>query len=498
MTVHGSLTENLRALGAARVFVVGDVLLDVRVFGSVGRVSPEAPVPIVLEDARSATLGGAANVAATVAAMGAEAHLAGRVGDDDEGGVVRLQCDVAGVRAHALVTSSTPTGRKTRVLAGYQQLLRIDRETIEPATPHEQATVLDAFRRFAEEGGGRCLVLSDYAKGMLAPELVRALIVESRERGIPVVVDPKAPTFEVYGGATVIKPNAAEGRAVLVRRDGSIAPASSGDDEDVAVCRAVLAESGSRNVVLSLSERGLLALGDDAPVPERRVSSTLSVADVSGAGDTMVAFLAMGLAGEVPFERALTLANLAAGIVCGKLGTATVSPAELMAVVSSSPRTDAAQKMLVSTDHVRWLSERLRAEGRRVAFANGCFDLLHAGHVAMLQRARSLTDVLVVGLNSDSSVTRLKGEGRPVQHVEDRAAVIAGLGCVDFVAVFEEDTPLELILNLRPDIIVKGGDYRPGDVVGGREAVEWGGRVEIVPLIQGLSTTRLIEEAARR
>jgi D-beta-D-heptose 7-phosphate kinase / D-beta-D-heptose 1-phosphate adenosyltransferase len=497
VSAAASLSDDLRAMAASRVFVAGDILLDVHVVGAVRRVSPEAPVPVVLEESRRATLGGAGNVAAGVAAMGAEAHLAGRVGDDADADMVASLCAEAGIACAGVVRSqAVPTTRKMRILAGYQQIVRVDRERTDPCADGDRAAVQAAFAGFLAGGGARCLILSDYAKGMLAPDLIEALLGMASAAGVPAVVDPKAPTFARYRGATIVKPNAAEGRAALRRAEPVPVPRAE-DDEDLAICTAVIAESGAENVVLSLSERGVMALGAAAPGGVRRDSHALSVADVSGAGDTMVALLAMGAAASLPFERTVETANVAAGAVCGRLGTVALTPAELLAVAGRRPETPAAEKTLASDAQVRWIGGQLRAEGRTIAFANGCFDLLHAGHVTLLQRARALADVLVVGLNSDASVTRLKGPGRPVQPAADRATVLAGLACVDWVAVFEEDTPLELITALRPDVIVKGGDYTPETVVGNAEARAWGGRVEIVPLVEGLSTTRLLEAGAR-
>jgi D-beta-D-heptose 7-phosphate kinase / D-beta-D-heptose 1-phosphate adenosyltransferase len=461
----GPATDVLR-LARARVFVAGDALLDVYLEGDVSRVSPEAPVPVLLETGSRRVLGGAANVAANVAALGGRATLAARVGDDPEGDDLRALCAERGIDTALVCEPGLPTPRKTRVVAaGFHQLARLDRERTDPLASDAQQRVLDAFATW--DGGA--LVLADYAKGALPEPLTRRLVAAARRRAIPVVADPKAADLSRYAGATVIKPNRGEAQ--------SAAQGHGGDLLD-----AVLRASGAENVVLSLSAEGVAVRGAAVDGTVERRSEALEVADVSGAGDTMVAVLAMGLAAGLELTRAVELANAAAGAVCGKPGTATVTPAELLDAVHG------ASKILRTHDDAAAVAHRLRAAGRRLVLANGCFDLLHAGHVRLLQHARSLGDALMVALNDDDSVRRLKGPGRPRQPLRDRLEILAALEAVDHVVAFAQDTPLELLRAVRPDVLVKGGDYRPEDVVGAGVA----GEVVIVPLLDGRSTTALL------
>lgn len=478
----------MQRLMATSVLVVGDVLLDVYVDGSADRVSPEAPVPVIQESERWATLGGAANVAATVTAFGASATLVGRVGTDAEGDEVLALCAERGIDASGVVRSSRlPTIRKTRIVARYQQTVRVDREVVAPLSDDERVAVLAAVDDFVRAGAGaRAVVISDYAKGLLDPELAAQVTARAGEAGVPVVADPKH-DLACFRGVTILKPNLAEARAAV-----GPSPLAGDDPEERvrALAKGVREVSGAENVVLSLSEHGAIGVGADAPVPVRLATRAVDVADVSGAGDTMSAFLAMGLAVDLGFARTMVVANAAAGIVCGKRGTATVGATELTRTLAHSATHPS--KWLTSPEEMRLLGEMYARDRGHLVFANGCFDVLHAGHVHMLQHARRLGDGLVVALNSDDSVTRLKGQGRPVNHIEDRVAVIGGLECVDHVVVFEEDTPLRLIERIRPHVIVKGGDYRPDDVVGAAEVASWGGRVEIVPLVPGRSTTEIL------
>jgi D-beta-D-heptose 7-phosphate kinase/D-beta-D-heptose 1-phosphate adenosyltransferase len=488
------IASDLLDLQAASVFVAGDALLDVYVSGDVERISPEAPVPVVRQGTERAVLGGAANVAANVAALGARAWLGARVGQDQEGQVLRRLCHERGIVPAALVhDADVPTTRKTRVLAGYQQLVRLDRELVSPLGAGAARALLAAFAAWLADpetaGGGRALVLADYAKGVLTAEVVANLLGRAAEAGVPVVGDPKDPYLRRFAGATVLKPNRDEARRAA-------AAAGTPTDDPVALADVVLASSGARNVVLSLSAEGVIARGADLPGTVRAPTRALEVADVSGAGDTMVAVLAMGCAAGWPLERSVDVANVAAGEVCGKLGTAVLAPSELLAAFKAHSEARAPEKWLADREIVARVGAQLRADGRRIVFANGCFDVLHAGHVQLLQAARGFGDVLVVGLNTDDSVRRLKGPARPVSGLEDRVAVLSALAAVDAVCAFGEDTPLELILALRPDVLVKGGDYAPEDVVGGAEAAAWGGRVEIVPLLDGRSTSRLLAQGA--
>lgn len=481
---HADATvADLLAMRAVRVLVLGDALLDVYIDGTVDRISPEAPVPVLHEHGRRSVLGGAANVAANVAALGGEAVLVARVGDDAEGEEVARLAAAAGIDVGALIRSdAVPTVRKERLVAGGQQLARIDRERTDPLSPDEHERALVAVRGFLAEAGPRALVIADYAKGVIEESLIGEVLAAAVAAGVPVVADPKTTELGRYAGATVLKPNRREAVAAV-----GAAPAPE-------LAERVLERSGCESVVLSLSDDGVFVAGAGVDQPIQLAAHALQVADVSGAGDTMVATLALALGAGVPLERGAQLANIAASKVCEKAGTATIGFSELLAAHRALAHEARPEKWL-DADSAALVAERLRAEGRRLVFTNGCFDVLHAGHVALLAAARASGDALVVALNSDASVRRLKGPERPAVTLDDRVAVLAALGVVDFVVVFEEDTPLELLRVIRPAVLVKGGDYRAEDVVGGEDVVGWGGEVRIVPLLEGRSTTALLDRA---
>ncbi|MEY4066271.1 MAG: hypothetical protein RIR26_2479 [Pseudomonadota bacterium] len=496
MQTSASLTQLALQMQNSSIFVVGDIVLDCYIQGSVSRLSPEAPVPVVLEGERRYVLGGAANVAANIASIGARAVLCGRIGRDADAGMVRDVCLQLGVESSALIESeSLPTTRKTRVLAGYQQLVRIDREQVAPLSSTEEQKVILHFERFLAAPGARGLVLSDYGKGVLSHQLCRQLIETARRAGVPVVTDPKSADLSRYHGTTIIKPNLKEGRELL--RSWSATATAAGFEEEVTlICETVAKQASADAVVLSLSEHGV-ALKDTKESELRRYASrALQVADVSGAGDTMVAFLAMAVASGSSFASATEIANVAAALVCAKLGTATLSSSELLQAMTSTPGLRSAHSpKILPIESLPALAQTLRRNGRKIVFTNGCFDLLHMGHVDLLERARALGDVLIVGLNTDASIRRLKGPERPVQTFESRSRVLAGLASVDFVIGFDQDTPVDLIRTLVPHVLVKGGDYTVASVVGHEIVLASGGKVEILSLVPGHSTTGLVEKA---
>jgi len=491
-----SLTQLVLEMQNSAVFVVGDVVLDCYIHGSVSRLSPEAPVPVVLEDERKYVLGGAANVAANIAAMGARAVLCGRVGRDSDASLVREQCQTLGIESHALIESDTlPTIRKTRILAGYQQLVRVDREIIAPLTSTDEQKIVLQFERFLAGPGLKALVLSDYGKGVLTHQLCRTLIETARSFKIPIVTDPKSNDLSRYHGTTLIKPNLKEGRELLRSWDATLS-LHHFDEEVDAICETIARQSAAQGVVLSLSEHGVALKVASQTATRRYASRALQVADVSGAGDTMVAFLAMATASGASMSAATEIANVGAALVCAKLGTATLASSEVLQALTSDPSLRAAHSpKILREESLPVLAQTLRRNGRKVVFTNGCFDLLHMGHVDLLERARALGDVLIVGLNTDASIRGLKGAERPVQTFESRSRVLAGLAAVDFVVGFEQDTPIELIRQILPQVLVKGGDYTIESVVGAEIVMAAGGKVEILSLVPGHSTTGLVEKA---
>ena len=473
-------------LAEARVLVVGDLMLDRFVRGQVRRISPEAPIPILAIEDETAMPGGAGNVVRNLQALGATAACAGVVGDDAAGGELgALLADLAVGGSGLVAESGRRTTVKTRYVAGAQHLLRTDFETVAPLTAAGEASL--AARALELLPGVGVLLVSDYGKGGVTPGLLAALMPEAARRGVPVVVDPKGVDFSRYRGATVLTPN----RAELAAAAGVAL-----DDEDayVRAARELICAHDFGAVCVTRSEEGLsLYPADGAPMHIRAAGR--EVYDVSGAGDTVAAILAAGLALGAPLGLAAVLANIGAGIVVGKVGTAVAHPDELRLAVLRQSGEDAGQKEL-TRERVAEMAELWRRLGLTVGFTNGCFDLLHPGHAAMLDGARRECDRLIVGLNSDASVRRLKGPTRPVQDQAARARMLASLASVDAVVVFDEDTPLELIRSVRPDVLAKGGDYTLETVVGAEWVLAAGGRVVLVPLTPDRSTTGLIRRIA--
>ncbi|MFN3449769.1 MAG: D-glycero-beta-D-manno-heptose-7-phosphate kinase [Roseococcus sp.] len=463
-------------LTGRRVLVLGDVMLDRFLYGEARRLSPEAPVPVVRLGRTEAMAGGAGNVARNVEALGGEARLVALAGEDAAGEELRALLGPAGrlVQSAARVTTV-----KLRVIAARQQVVRVDEEQPRPADPDEEAALLAALE--AELPWAEALVLSDYAKGALTPPLIAAAIAAARARGLPCLVDPKGRDFARYAGADLLTPNAME----LAEAAGQ--PAG-GDAACEAAARALLARLDVPAILATRSEKGMMLVPREGPALSIPAMAR-EVFDVSGAGDTVIATLALCRAAGLAWPEAMRAANAAAGVVVGKLGTATCSAAELDHALREL---EGATGELLSWPAARRLVEGWRAEGLRVGFANGCFDLLHAGHVRLLREARRHCDRLIVALNEDASVARLKGPGRPVNPLADRAAVIAALASVDAVVGFAEDTPLDCILALRPDVLFKGQDYTLEQVVGAREVASWGGETVLLPLLPGRSSSAIL------
>ncbi|MGH8141007.1 MAG: D-glycero-beta-D-manno-heptose-7-phosphate kinase [Steroidobacteraceae bacterium] len=468
----------------AHVLVLGDVMLDRFIYGTVERISPEAPVPVMAVTRTAAMLGGAANVARNVATLGGEVTLLGVVGADAAAQELRQQlAALPTIRPELISDESRPTTVKTRHIADRQQILRSDVESRSPLATVSAEAVLARFRAALE--AAQIVVLSDYAKGVLTDALAAAVIASARAAGRPVLVDPKSRSFEKYRGATILTPNRLELQAACGQDCES-------DEQVVAGARSLLAQDLCEALVVTRGADGMSIIPAHGEAVHVRTTAR-EVFDVSGAGDTAVATMALGLAHGAPIADAVQLANRAAAIVVGKHGTATVTAGEIIAQLNHAD--DGAGKHF-TLESVRELVTRWRALGLRIAFTNGCFDLLHPGHVALLNQARKAADRLVVGLNSDLSVRRLKGAGRPVQGEVARATLLASLKAVDAVVIFEEDTPLELILALQPDVLLKGADYTVDAVVGADLVLQRGGKVLLVDLVPAHSTTGTIQRIA--
>lgn len=477
-----SFADDLAAWGGVRALVVGDVMLDRFVYGRVERISPEAPIPVLRQREERLMLGGAGNVASNLRAMGGSVRLMGLKGDDAAGAAIEGLARRCGIVPDVL-TGRAPTTQKTRFVAQGQQLLRLDQEEGSQEPADARALAAAAAKALSEAD---VLVLSDYGKGALADGVLATLLDRARVLGVPVVVDPKRTDLAAYAGASIITPNAAETRAAT-----GIDPITDADAE--AAGRVVRRMAGARAALVTRGARGM-TLVDEAGAHHFR-SAAREVFDVSGAGDTVVAAIALALGARRDLLAGTRLANVAAGLVVARSGTATVDRAaiaEAVAGEAGSGRT----RIAGNWDEAAAIVDAWRSRGFKVGFTNGCFDLLHAGHVHLLDQARAACDRLVVGLNADGSVRRLKGATRPLQPGRDRARVLAAIGSVDLVVLFEEDTPRSLVTTLRPDVLVKGADYA-GRFVAGREEVEaWGGTVVLAELVPGLSTTALARRMA--
>ena len=476
------LADIVRRFAGARVLVLGDVMLDRYVSGNANRLSPEAPIPVLRPTLSRTTLGGAANVALNVATLGGHVALVGVVGDDAAGTEVgRLLARSPLIAPHLVEAAGRPTTAKTRFMVGVHQLLRLDEETTEAI---DQPTAAALLRRFAEAlATADIVVLSDYGKGVLSDTVLAGALAQAKALGRLVIADPKRADFAAYCGVTVLTPNEQEAR--LATRIDAI------DDPNADLAgRRALEATGCDAVLVTRSEKGLTLVRRDFP-PLHLPTRAREVADVSGAGDTLVAALAVALGAGAALPEAAVLANITAGISVGKQGTATVSDQELLGVLHLEELV-ATDRKIATRDEAAARVAAWRAQGLRVGFANGCFDLIHPGHVRLLTEARSRCDRLVVALNTDVSVKRLKGPTRPLQNETARATVMASLAPVDLVVLFDEDTPLELIQTLRPDVLVKGADYSIEQVVGADLVQGWGGVVLLVELQEGHSTSGTI------
>jgi len=480
---------HLSDLAGQTVLCIGDLMLDEFVYGEVSRISPEAPTPVIACKRSELMVGGAGNVARNLVALGTRCIFVGVVGDDATGLALSDTLNAEPlVEARLVVDGARQTTRKVRFVSEHfsTHLLRADWELAAPVdAASEEAIVAHALAALPHAGA---VVLSDYAKGALTPRVIRAVIQAAGDAGKSVIVDPKGRDYSIYHGATMITPNRQE-LADATHRTATT------DDEIAAAAAGLRKALSAQAVLVTRSEAGMTLVHDGASV--HVPAYPVRVRDVSGAGDTVVAIIAAMLALRADFESAMRAANAGAAVVVGKRGTATVSVAELRA--SILPASTLAPEEKIVFDWAM-LDEHLgawKSQGLRVGFTNGCFDLLHPGHVRLLAAARAACDRLVLGLNSDSSVRRLKGEGRPVQPVGARAEVLAALEAVDLVVVFEEDTPLKLIERVKPTVLVKGGDYTRETVVGHEIVEALGGEIILIDLVPGHSTTAMVERSRK-
>jgi len=473
--------ENLiKRLKPVPILVAGDVMVDEYIIGDVERISPESPVPVLVARDRLRKLGGAGNVVRNLVTLGAKVALFATVGSDNAGRWFKRHCEDIGIDTFWIKDdSSRPTTIKTRVVARNQQIVRIDEEQVNPISEKLEQSIAEDIKSVMPQV--KAVVISDYGKGLLTRHLLQVLLDEAREQRVPVLVDPKGMDYSRYKGATYITPNVRE------------ASTASGID----ICSQERLVEAGRTLIKSVEAEGIIVTrGKDGItlVTGKKYEDfhvkPVEIVDVTGAGDTVISALALATASGLSIENAITLANLAASLVVARFGAASVTLTEMM----ESLRDQSLNNKKQNIEDIESTLRRHRMQGQKIVFTNGCFDLFHAGHLRTLRRAADFGDVLVVGVNSDTSVSAIKGTGRPIVPQEERVEMISALAFVDYVVVFDEETPYNLIKAIRPDVLVKGEDWRGKKVVGEEIVMARGGRIEFVKLVSGLSTTEIINK----
>lgn len=483
-----TLIDTVKLFGSNKqhALVIGDVMLDRYLMGEVGRISPEAPVPVVLIKTEEARAGGAANVAANLALLGINTRLVGCVGADNEAKTLNQLIKASGVKANLIASKARPTIAKTRILGGHQQMLRLDQEDSASFSSTENTSLLQTLKVELGEKPS-VVILSDYAKGLLSEAICQQIIAQCQAHKIPVLVDPKGSDYSKYKGATALTPN---------KKEAAEACHTTGSDTDlISKVTALKTKLGLGFMAVTRGEEGIsLIEGNTNKNNAHHLPATAQqVFDVSGAGDTVIATLAAGLMHDLTPLQSLELANIAAGVVVGKVGTVPITQTDLLAALTAKQGNEQAHKICDLAELNVKVNAWKQAK-QKIVFTNGCFDLLHAGHVTYLEAAKKRGDKLILGLNTDRSVSAIKGPSRPVVHENDRARVLAALESVDAVILFDEDTPLKLIKALRPDVIAKGSDYSADQVVGGKEVQSWGGEIALIELVEGRSTSNIIRK----
>lgn len=471
---------DLNRISKKNILVIGDVMLDTYYNGDIKRISPEAPVPVFRKKSERSVLGGAANVAANLVAAGQNVSMMAMVGNDDNAHKLRTLFQEKGVNTDLIISLNRRTTEKTRFLANNnQQVLRLDVEDTELLGVQDCKRMLSELEAHIDNYD--LILLSDYLKGLLTYDFTQGILQLAKSKGIPAIIDVKDPKVEKYKDAYLIKPNLKELRDLT-------GMAAVSDDEIIEASEYLREKCHCKYILTTCGARGMVLVGDGEPFFIESVGQ--EVFDVTGAGDTTIAYLATCMANNIPMKDAVTLANYAAGIQVAKVGTSSVYWSEIREYLSNE--TDELEQKIISGRAVD--DFRKNNNEKKVVFTNGCFDIMHVGHMRYLQEAAKLGDVLVVGINSDASVKRLKGPERPINSEYDRAEMMSALGFIDYVVIFEEDTPLELIKKIQPDILVKGGDYSNEYVVGTNEVEARGGELVLIPFVEGKSTTNIIKK----
>ncbi len=486
VTPAAELLQSLETIAGARVLCVGDVMLDRFVYGGAERISPEAPIPVLRVERQMEMLGGAGNVARNLAGLGVSTTFVSVVGRDAAGTrIAALLGELTGTEADLVNGDNRTTSIKTRYIAGSQQMLRADEESLEPLDGRLRESVLKKVLAALPDCGA--VILADYGKGMFGGGLAKQVISLAIEASVPVVVDPQGRDFAPYSGADLVTPNLKE----LAEASGQ---STDGDEAIVTAANRLIDGTGVKGVLATRSADGM-SLIVKGEAPRHFAAEARDVFDVSGAGDTVAATMAAGLAAGIPVGRAVELANTAAGIVVGKIGTAVAYADDIAAALRAAELAGSGMKIVPRQPAVDRV-EQWRGQGLKVGFTNGCFDLLHPGHLSVIAQARKACDRLIVALNSDASTTRLKGPKRPIQGEAARAAVLASLETVDLVVIFEDDTPADLIELLKPEVFVKGADYRIEDIPEAKIVQAYGGEIVLAELADGHSTTSTIARIA--
>ncbi len=481
-----TLRQFFTTLPQKHILVVGDLIVDKYIWGTVDRISPEAPVQVVSVNDEEIRAGGAGNVAHNLVSLGCSVTFASVIGNDTDGKEMLSRLNQKGVDTSAVqLSSARKTCIKTRVLAQRQQMLRIDRETTKPVSSAEMRLLFEQISALLTEV--QAVIVSDYLKGVLTPELLKQTINACRRQNIPILIDPKGEDFSRYNGATVLTPN---------RRETEIATKIKIADETSLVTAGKQLKNDYHfgAVIITRSEEGMTLFSQNNEV-HHFPTKAREVFDVSGAGDTLIATIGAVLAAGFSLGTAVKIGNIAAGVVVGKLGTSTVTPEE---IASQYAQGKTAESKILHQKQLKKIVDIHRQRGETIVFTNGCFDLLHAGHVWYLQQARQRGDVLILGLNADTSIRRLKGEKRPLLAENERAQILSALDCISHIVIFEEDTPMKLLEIIRPDLLVKGGDYTADQVVGKEFVESYGGVVELISFVEGKSTTNIVDKILSR
>lgn len=460
--------------------VIGDVMLDKYIFGEVNRISPEAPVPIVEKKSESFRMGGASNVAANLIGLGIKTVLSGVVGKDQNGETLKKLLKKNNINQQGLIKSSLSTTTKTRIIAGHQQIVRVDDEDINISiSANHMKKILNLIIKKPS-----IVVLSDYAKGFLTENLTQKIIKQAKKLNIPILVDPKGNDIKKYVGATILTPNKREAFALTKL----VTP-----DEDLLEkqLKKLCIKFDIGNIAMTQGDQGI-KLVNSRKIDVIPATKLKKVFDVSGAGDTVIATLAAGLIGNLTIHKALELANIAAGVAIGKIGTVAIEGHEIINEIDTEQTLQIHK--IIAFNKLDDMLKNLRNKDLKIGFTNGCFDILHAGHVTYLEKAKSNIDFLILGLNSDSSVKKIKGAKRPIINQDDRARVLSSLEAVDAVVIFDEETPIKLIQKIKPNFLIKGSDYKLTEVVGYKEVTKWGGEVKLIELLEGKSSSNIIKD----